>query len=66
MYFLFVSFRPPAFDSCGEEKMVADDLLPPSDDSEEEGIGDMVVNLNRPAATYREETDSSECESDEG
>ena len=41
--------------------MIPDDMLPPSDDSDNEDIGDMVVNTNRAQVVY-EETDSSSDE----
>jgi len=40
-------------------------MLPPSDsDSDQENLGDMVINTNRPVVTYVE-TDSEEEEDDE-
>ena len=57
--------RPPGFEDISTNTntngMIPDDMLPPSDDSDNEDIGDMVVNTNRAQVVY-EETDSSSDE----
>lgn len=45
--------------------MIPDDMLPPSDDSDNDEIADMVVNANRPRVVY-EDTDSSSEDDDDG
>ncbi|XP_046351355.1 probable RNA-binding protein EIF1AD [Haliotis rufescens] len=52
---------PPAFEertTQGKNDMIPDDMLPPSDDSDED-LADMVVNTNRPQVVYVD-TDSSD------
>ena len=44
--------------------MIPDDMLPPSDDSDNDEIADMVVNANRPQVVY-EDTDTSTDDDDE-
>ena len=46
-------------DNC----MIPDDMLPPSDSSDNEDIGDMVVNANRPHIVH-EDCDTSSDEED--
>lgn len=45
--------------------MIPDDMLPPSDDSDNDDIGDMVVNANRPQVVYEDTDSDSEDEIDD-
>ncbi|XP_060081647.1 probable RNA-binding protein EIF1AD [Ylistrum balloti] len=54
---------PAAFQDSEETKsdgMIPDDLLPPSDDSDEENECDIVVNINRQQVAVYDESDDSE------
>ena len=59
--------RPTGFEDSNPNSsancMIPDDMLPPSDDSDNEDIGDMVVNANRPQVVH-EDCDTSTDEDD--
>ena len=68
-YEFFFSRRPSGFDdsntNSSANSMIPDDMLPPSDDSDNEDIGDMVVNANRPQVMYEDCDTSSDDDSDD-
>lgn len=48
------------------DAMIPDDMLPPSgSDSDEEALGDRVVNTNRPTVTYDETSSEEEAENED-
>ena len=57
--------RPKEFEAAlnlkTSDAMIPDDMLPPSDsDSDDEHLGDRVVNSNRPPVVEQEDTSSDE------
>ncbi|XP_046561957.1 probable RNA-binding protein EIF1AD [Haliotis rubra] len=61
---------PPAFQegtNQGKSETIPDDMLPPSDDSDED-LADMVVNTNRPQVVYedRDSSDEDDTVEDDG
>ena len=66
---VYFTCRPAGFEdsntnSCNNG-MIPDDMLPPSDDSDNDDIGDMVVNANRPQVMYEDTDSDSEDEIDD-
>lgn len=57
-------FKDSNTNSCNNG-MIPDDMLPPSDDSDNDDIGDMVVNANRPQVVYEDTDSDSEDEIDD-
>ncbi|XP_021344411.1 probable RNA-binding protein EIF1AD, partial [Mizuhopecten yessoensis] len=56
---------PAVFENSEETKsnsMISDDLLPPSDDSDEDNTCDSVMNINRKQVAVYDESDESDDE----
>lgn len=60
-------FRPSAFEDHSKTTsggIIPDDMLPPSDDSDNEEMSGVVVNANRPVYVESDEESEDESEDD--